>query len=913
MESIKPKRLELTGRIVTLAKDKSEFDIFEYDTKTKVKILNPFNVFCPIQENDAVYLICSADEDTKTLVYAPLVELPRDRDSVINTIFKILRYKKITIKQSGSLYDILKAASDDPCSLLDKWSEDVTLKRDNSTSDSMLEILTKLQYTTLMNGWYKQRILRELYLLGLTNREIRESQKLADFLFETPIDVRELRKALITDPLIFYPLPLVKRLSILERQNREATYEENYCLAIIDFLYKQLEERRWSSVATNVIQKEFADVVTYIDVLKNRFKVKAEFRSLYLPHVYGIEKYTADTICNLVIKPCIPRPIQLSREDLSNDQVIALRGVLNKHFCVILGAAGSGKTTIIKEIIYNHELWGKPYILSSFTGKAVGRIKQVTGISKNAHTIHRFLHSTKARTYLTNNMTVIIDEASMVTTELFYEFLKLVETYRDIRFILVGDTNQLPPISWGCFMENCLASKKVPRFRLDTNHRLLKGDDAIMANSEAILNPPMFDPENDDPNDYREFQFISGRNFSTIEGDLSVVKAFLEKLHSAKIPDDSFTIISPYNKDLDQLNTMAQEIFNGDNKPEEDANCIPWRKGDRVMMTVNNYEIGIMNGDEGRVTSINSEELKVKFNDTEKEYVFSLHHLVRLEENNEEENEEIPEKFLCTKQLIRSYSITVHKAQGSENNIIIIYIPKHQAQNFVNRNLLYTAITRSKKAVFMIGDVATMRNAVYKQPARKIDHLTSRIDNSITDMSDGHAITVTIGEEVLYVSAFKEKNKKITNLCVPFGKKTQVHEYRIDDNEIEMEIKCKVHIPCGFNRGIAFHLRSEKPIFGTLYLHMMTIGYHGGPEIFLVKDNLNMVYKKNRLDDDYVLSGVIIGSVDATFPDFEKIEEAHDALEDIEDDDDVVSALKELGYTLEMTDFKSIVQQFANK
>jgi hypothetical protein len=697
---------------------------------------------------------------------------------------------------------------------------------------------------------------------------------------------------------------------------------------------------------------------------------------------------------------------------------------------------------MLKEIIYNHELWGKPYILTSFTGKAVGRMKQLTGIVKHAHTIHRFLSSPKAKKVLCHNMTVIVDEISMVTTELFYEFLKLLEPYQGIRFIFVGDNNQLPPISWGSLMDNCLASRKMPRYVLTENHRLLAGDDAIMRNSQAILDPPLFNPETDDPNKYKEFDFITGRNFSVVEGNLDTVKLFLSKLAESGVKEESITIISPYNQDLAAINRMAQEIFNAKQKAVIDSAGVEWRKNDRVMMTVNNYEIGIMNGDEGRVVDTGKDDIKVKFNDSSKVYTFSLHHIIN--DQHVEEDEDVPENQLSTKLIILGYGITIHKCvagdtlistpgglkriqdlteydgwselnmdvytrhgispatyiyrgdiersikittkrgyiiegsyrhpllvvendkhvwkrmptlqltdilvlrpdinygedspvfyefdsiekieqgkcqmydlhvpgehsfisngfvshncQGSENEIIIVYVPTHKAQNFVNRNLIYTAITRSRKAVFMIGDTQAMRTSVYKRQTKRVENLVARIDAHLDEKGEGHRFTVSIGEDIIYVNAYPERRRKFKNLCIPFGTRFQEHMYTIDDSMIEMDVIDAVYMPAGFHRGHAHHIRSKKPVIGPHYLHLMTIDYHGGDEVYLVKDLLNTLYDTNNLNSGYFLFSVIVGDEDEAFSEFVKLEDIHEALQDIEDDKDVKEALLAFGYSVQ--------------
>jgi len=773
----------ILGRIVTIPPTKSYYMVYTVEAKKTYKIINPYTGFFPAQESDSIYGICKFDaNENLELIRNPFVKVSNDSDTVIALMFKILRYEKVTFRNCTSLYNLISSVTESPSELINSWCIDIVENNDCSTSSSLDTVLTQKQKMKFVNEWYKRRILRSLYLLGLMKYQINECVKIANSISSETFNTHTIHNKIISDPMIFYNLSMEIKTKINDSQGKRITKKDEYCSAIMENLYKKLNERNISSVQSSHIQKDFKEIVKHADILKLRFGLKVDMDEVYLPHVHCIESVLSKTIKELIRKPIIQHNTTFSRNDLSEDQKVAIRNAMNENFSIICGSAGSGKTTVIKEIIYNLKLQNKPFILTSFTGKAVGRIKQVTGIGKEAHTIHRFLNSSLAKGFLKPNMTVIIDEASMVTFELFYEFLTMLNNYGTHRFIIIGDINQLPPITWGYFMENCMASKYVKKFRLTNNHRVDQDDDSIIHNCKLILNPPVFDPDVDDPEEFEEFKFKTGKNFTVIEGGLNTIKVIVTKFKDSNIQDSKFTIISPYNKDIVELNKICQVIYNNENEPVIDSAGIEWRVGDKVMMTTNNYDIGIMNGDEGRVSKIDETSIYVKFttNDGDFEYSFLLSHSI-----DTVDDEDLSRKYITTKLLILGYAYTVHKAQGSENDIIIVYIPKHDSQNFVNNNLIYTAVTRGKKAIFMVGDINTINSSVYKKRKSHIENLTRRIDS---DVGDGVLFKIKHLDELLYSQLFKIDKEYINNLNVDLYKKFQLRTFTINDSIIEMDI-----------------------------------------------------------------------------------------------------------------------------
>jgi exodeoxyribonuclease V alpha subunit len=180
------------------------------------------------------------------------------------------------------------------------------------------------------------------------------------------------------------------------------------------------------------------------------------------------------------------------------------------------------------------------------------------------------------------------------------------------------------------------------------------------------------------------------------------VKSVIKSMISNGIGCKDFTILSPFNKGLDELNAFASDAFIG-GEEVKDLNGKAWRKGDRVMHLVNNYALDVMNGDEGLVKDfihVNQQPIgiQVDFQGKVIEFMFTK----EIQVSSEEEVEEVNEESVTTKNLTRSFAMTIHKSQGSEWNFVLLVIPFYS--NFLTRNLFYTAVTRAKVAIWLITD-----------------------------------------------------------------------------------------------------------------------------------------------------------------------------------------------------------------
>jgi hypothetical protein len=382
-------------------------------------------------------------------------------------------------------------------------------------------------------------------------------------------------------------------------------------------------------------------------------------------------------------------------------------------------------TNTIKEIIHNLEIREIPYAVVSFTGKAVARIREVIK-RKTPSTMHRMI----AKANLTPPFKhLIIDEASMVTSKLFYQFIKAFPQPYNITF--VGDCNQLQPIEWGTLFEQVIKSNMIPVYKLTKIHRIRGGDsDGIGINSLKIIEYNTIDEDEDD--EYREdrppFEFTQTSNFTIMSGNITNVYDIIKTLHSAGANSSNVTIVTPYNKDIDELNKLFQQIYLDDVEFRIDSRGRIWKLGDRIMMIENNYTINVMNGEEGFVTGLNEDSIAITFQDGAS-HEFKLNAI----ENDETINELSPPKELNVALICHAYAVTIHRAQGSEWDFVIVYIPMSQTEtSFLSRNMVYTAITRGKKMVWCIGDIASLTNASQKSPSYRCENLSKRIVNCLS-------------------------------------------------------------------------------------------------------------------------------------------------------------------------------------
>ncbi|MGI5837726.1 MAG: ATP-dependent RecD-like DNA helicase [Chloroflexota bacterium] len=371
--------------------------------------------------------------------------------------------------------------------------------------------------------------------------------------------------------------------------------------------------------------------------------------------------------------------------ELSEKQQEAVISALTNKLTVITGNPGTGKTTCVRSIIRLAEAKGRKVLLAAPTGRAAKRLSEATG--REAKTIHRLLElrpgSREARYDQQEPLPadlVIVDETSMMDVLLTNHLLKAVSS--ESHLVLVGDVDQLPSVGPGNVLRDIIDSGTVPVVRLDTIFRQAQ-ESSIILNAHRINSGemPVFD---------RGY----GESFMVQEQDPEKLLEIILEMVLRRIPRKfglhplrDIQVMSPMYRGkagVAFLNEQLQEALNPSDprKPEKRFGGRLFRTGDKVMQIRNNYEKEVYNGDAGRIVSIDLEEQTATV-------VFDDDRIVDYE-------------FSELDELVHAYAISVHKAQGAEYPAVVIPVVT-QHYMLLQRNLIYTAVTRAKKLVVLVG------------------------------------------------------------------------------------------------------------------------------------------------------------------------------------------------------------------
>lgn len=421
---------------------------------------------------------------------------------------------------------------------------------------------------------------------------------------------------------------------------------------------------------------------------------------IYLPPFYhsevGIAKriyeiYQASKSNENINFEKILREIQ-KRNNIKYDetQISAIKTAISSKFSVITGGPGVGKTTITKAIIDIFKSMGKKIILTAPTGRATKRMTEMCGVE--AKTIHRLLeadHKGKFSKNEENKLTgdvIIVDESSMIDVILMYNLLKAIPN--EMTVILIGDADQLPSVGAGNVLNDIISSNVVSVIKLNRIYRQAESS-KIIINSHKINLGQIPDLSNNNSSD---FFFINNENPDDIVSEIKeLCFKRLPKTYKVDVISD-IQVLSPMKKGLlgtENLNTKLQSILN-DNPLFIKRDVNKYKLGDKVMQIKNNYDKNVFNGDIGFINYIDLDNntIKVDFDNNLVEYSYQ-----ELEE------------------LVLSYAITIHKSQGGEFPIVII--PIHfQSRIMLQRNLIYTGVTRAKKILILIGDPNALRYSI---------------------------------------------------------------------------------------------------------------------------------------------------------------------------------------------------------
>jgi hypothetical protein len=482
LNSIAEPTVNLLGKITRVySKNRAVFWVWLVNMQQEFKCVIPdsFARGCPIDVDDSiagpVRMKKTAYGTELVLACSPLVTLGQDEEMVIRIFRRVLRGMKFGNKKATEAYESLKnirPTGPEICAYLDEIAQSYDRYKDDGSFTSIGHIFTDSQARKLLNWWHKSRNKRRLYLLGLYNKDINKCH----------LSCTEMYARCLANPFTIVELQVERCIDILKRLNKDYTQDDVMKAVLARFIYDKMINYSWTSVPLKDIAASFPDVMTYLKPMMDEYGVKGKFRSLYLEYPYMAERRVSEEIGKLIDKQSTfstkNKPITFFRETLNSEQQSAITGCLNSSVSVITGGAGTGKTTIIGEIISNLEQADVTYMVGSFTGKAVSRLREVVR-GRAPATLNRLISRAAG---VPEFQVLIIDEASMVTTDLMYEFGAQFNWGFDI--IFVGDINQLQPIGWGCLFEQVIQSQQIPVFKLKTNMRSdAQGANGIIHNS----------------------------------------------------------------------------------------------------------------------------------------------------------------------------------------------------------------------------------------------------------------------------------------------------------------------------------------------------------------------------------------------------------------------------------------------
>ena len=478
-----------------------------------------------------------------------------------------------------------------------------------------------------------------------------------------------------------------------------------------------LPEEKLIAATSQLLTVSEDSVIHSIDRLLNANRLIRDHLAgidvIYLPRLYDAETYCAKRL-SLFAKNVFPIPKNIDKlvrcaSDksgiaYSEQQNNAIHAAAGNGLLLITGGPGTGKTTILKGILSLYSQMHLKCVLAAPTGRAAKRLTEVTG--EDASTIHRLLEA--GIDIHTGNLffardaqnplhadAVIIDEISMVDVELLHKLLLAIPD--KTRLILVGDPDQLPPVGPGYPLRDILRSECLPCIRLTEIFRQAQ-ESLIVMNAHRVNRGEM--PEL--RNVQKDFFFLGARSEDAV--GQTIVSLCAERLpKNLGIPASQIQVLTPTKKGgagTVHLNKLLQARLNPSSPAKKERyfgeNC--FREGDRVMQVRNNYDIlwkkvdsstvgsGIFNGDVGIIQSIDPamEQLTVLFDDRIADYDFSQLNELEL-----------------------AYAMTVHKSQGSEYRAVIL-AAWNGSPYLLNRSILYTAITRAREILIIVGQEETV-------------------------------------------------------------------------------------------------------------------------------------------------------------------------------------------------------------
>lgn len=449
--------------------------------------------------------------------------------------------------------------------------------------------------------------------------------------------------------------------------------------------------------ATKLLEIKYTDIEPLINKMIENGILQKEENRVYLAIYYYAEKNIAyhlkrmaSTFSSLAMfQPNVEKIEEELGIKYEPEQIDAIRTALNSNVMILTGGPGTGKTTVTRGIIRALQDEGFKIACAAPTGKAAERMEEATGMESK--TIHRLLCFNPKQGPMFDETkplpfdVLIIDESSMINVKLMDTFLSAVPY--SAKLILIGDVDQLPSIGAGNVLKDIIGSNEIPVVRLEKIFRQAQSS-RIIINAHQINHGVMPNFSNKDSNDF--FFIPSTDNEEVSNKVIELVTKRLPKAYG--VPAKDIQVLTPMKVgDLGTviLNNNLQSIINPVGKSIK-YGLTTFRVGDKVMQIKNNYDKDVFNGDTGTIVDIdeNCKIIVVQFKNNQVFY-------------DQKDFE----------QLILAYASTIHKSQGSEYDIVVIPITKaHYVM--LQRNLIYTAITRAKKICVLVGDISMIKYCI---------------------------------------------------------------------------------------------------------------------------------------------------------------------------------------------------------
>ncbi len=608
--------------------------------------------------------------------------------------------------QSGIINGIGSVIAD---RLLEHFKEN-TLEIIEKNPDKLLEVkgIGKAKADLIKNEWKKHHAVRSLF--QFLNQSGINASSAADVLNELGFEAENIirKKPYIIAPIpgigfnaadtlaanLDFPLDMPQRIdgALVYLMEKSITHGDT-------FIYKNrliLQGKKLLKLSGEIIEQGLARLFDLNELVCENLEEKPDSDTVSIKTYHDAETFAAKKIKALLSVPVFYSNMnheQITHQilkklalQLSSEQMDALHGVFLNRISIITGGPGTGKTTLIKAICAIFEKQGQKIILGAPTGRAARRLSEVT--LRKAATIHKILGYNPAKNFFEKTQDapieadlLIIDEVSMVDTLLMYHLIKAV-SFNTV-MIMAGDASQLPSVGPGNVLYDMIKSETIPVFKLTSIFRQAKKS-SIITNAHLIRQgkEPDFTPAGTG-NRLSDFYFIE-------EGNPKKILSTIVKLCKKRIPEKygldpvkGVQVLAPMHKGevgIINLNQTLQASLN--NRPESGKNKTGhFKTEDKVMQLKNNYEKDVFNGETGIINLIDNlkKQIIVDYSDKKVTYNFDELHELSL-----------------------AYAISVHKSQGSEYPAVIMPITtRHYIM--LQRNLLYTAVTRGQKLVILVG------------------------------------------------------------------------------------------------------------------------------------------------------------------------------------------------------------------